>query len=109
LNGDLSGASILRQAFGERKEAVVHNVPLTSAEAQALSEAHYKRIGRQFITGRGLAEPDARLRVGNQVDLKELGALFSGRYYLTSVRHLFDRVHGGRVEFMVERAGLGRA
>jgi phage protein D len=109
LNGDESGASILSSAIGERKESLAHTVPLTNEEAQAQAEAFFKMSARRFVTGRGVAETDSKLRVGNLVDLQGLGPLFNGKYYLSEVRHRFDGARGIRTEFLVERPGLGRA
>jgi phage protein D len=108
LNGDTSGARILAQALGTRKEALVHTVPLSSEETQAVAETYFKLSARRFLTGRGLADPDARLRVGSMVDLKGLGPLFSGKYYVVAVQHMFDGIHGLRTAFTVERPGLGQ-
>jgi phage protein D len=109
LNGDSSGASILTSALGARKESLVHTVPITSQEAQAEAESYFRMTARRFVTGRGIAETDSRLRVGNQVDLQGLGSLFNGKYYLAQVRHMLDGTHGLRTEFAAERAGLGKA
>jgi phage protein D len=108
LGGDTSGASIL-QAIAARKENLAHPVPVTSSEGQAAAEAFFRMSARRFVTGRGVAEPSTRLRVGSRVDLKELGPLFSGKYTVTAVRHRFDTAHGIRTEFEVERPGIGRA
>jgi uncharacterized protein len=107
LNGDASGASILKSAFGTRKEEVAHTVPLTSQQAQAEAESFFKMSARRFVVGRGVAETDVALRVGRYVDLKGLGPLFSGKYYVSEVRHVFDNVKGIRTEFKGERPGLG--
>jgi phage protein D len=108
LNGDASGASILSRALGTRKESLAHTVPLTDREAQAEAEAFFKMSARRFVKGHGVAETDARLRVGGRVDLQALGPLFSGKYYLTEVKHLFDQVSGLRTQFTCERPGLGK-
>ena len=108
LNGDSSGVSILRSALGERKEAVAHTVPLDSPEAQHEAESWFKKCARQFVVGRGIAETQAKLRVGAVLDLKNIGPLFSGKYYVVESRHRFDSKKGLRTEFAVERAGLGR-
>lgn len=109
LNGDASGVSILQQALGARKEALAHSVPLASDEAQSAAESYFKMSARRFCVGRGLAGKNPGLRVGNFVDLKGLGPLFSGKYYLAEVTHLFDLAKGFRTEFTAERAGIGRA
>lgn len=107
LESDESGASILQAKIGARKESLAHTVPLTSAEAQLEAESFFKMNARRFVVGRGVAEIDAKLRAGNRVELLKLGALFSGKYYLCEVRHLFDG-RGIRTEFTAERAGIGR-
>jgi phage protein D len=109
LNGDTSGVSILKSALGDRKEALSHVVPMNSDETQAIAESYFKVCARRFVVGRGVAETQAKLRVGAVVDLKNLGPLFSGKYYVVEARHCFDSQHGLRTEFIAERAGLGRA
>jgi uncharacterized protein len=42
------------------------------------------------------------------VDVKNVGPLFGGKYYLSEVRHLFDGARGIRTFFTAERPGLGR-
>ncbi len=108
LNGDISGVSILQSTLGPRKEALAHTVPLNSSEAQAVAEAYFKMTARRFVVGRGLAKPNPSLRAGAQVDIQNVGPLFTGKYYLTEVRHLFDATLGLRTEFIAERPGIGR-
>ncbi len=109
LNGDASGASILQTAFGARKQALAHTVPLNRQEAQAEAETFFKRTARRFVTARGLADTNSKLRVGTYVNLSGLGPLFSGKYYVAEAHHLFDLKMGIRTEFTAERPGLGRA
>jgi phage protein D len=108
LNGDDGGAGVLSSAFGERAEALAHTVPVTSVEARAHAEAMFRAGARRFVVGRGVAETDPKLRVGGYVDLKGLGALFNGKYYVSQVRHVFDGANGIRTEFTGERPGIGR-
>ena len=107
LGADKSGASLLKQAFGDRKEAVAHTVPTTSQEATLQAEAWFRDHARRFLVGRGLAQPNAKLRVGAWVELDGLGGLFNGKYYLAEVRHLFDGAGGFLSQFVAERPGLG--
>ena len=107
LNGDSSGVSILQSAVGQRKEALVHTVPLNSQEAQAVADSYFKMSARRFVVGRGTAETSGSLRVGTKVELLNLGTLFSGKYYVTEVVHLFDSRKGLRTEFRAERPGIG--
>ncbi|KFA94332.1 hypothetical protein Q664_03285 [Archangium violaceum Cb vi76] len=107
LDGGKSGASLLSSAFGERAEVLVHTVPLGHAEARARAESFFKLGARRFVTGRGTAQPTSGLRVGTRVELRGLGALFNGKYYVTGVKHLFDGTNGLRTEFTAERPALG--
>lgn len=109
LEGGTSGASVLASALGERKEALVHTVPLNADEARARAETFFRLSARRFLVGRGTAETSARLRVGAHVQLRGLGDLFSGKYYLTDVKVRFDGARGLRTEFVGERPGLGNA
>lgn len=109
LDRNASGASILASAFGPRKEALAHTVPLTEQEAQAHAESFFKRTARRFVVGRGVCTASVGLRVGGHVELAGLGPLFNGRYYLSEVRHTFDFARGVRTSFTAERPGLGRA
>jgi Bacteriophage probable baseplate hub protein len=108
LDGGRSGADLLSAALGPRKESFVRSVPLTSQETQDTAEALFRRQARRFVRGRGVAEADGQLRVGRRVNLIGLGPLFSGKYDLVEVRHLFDRRRGVRTEVAVERPGLGQ-
>jgi len=108
LGGDTSGIGILRNSFGERKESLVHTVPHSSQEAQSAAESFMKTIARQFVVGRGVAEPNAKLRVGTFVELDGLGKLFNGKYYVAEIAHIFDSVKGFRTEFRAERTGIGQ-
>ncbi len=109
IQNDASGVGILQSAFGQRKETLAHTVPFNSQEAQAAAESYFKMSARRFLTGRGVVETQAGLHVGSFVELQGLGSLFSGRYYLVDVVHLFDGKHGLRSEFRVERPGIGRS
>jgi uncharacterized protein len=107
LGQDLSGGGILARQFRTPDQQIVHHAPVTTAEATALADAHYRRVARRFVRASGSAEVDARLRVGARVELRGVGELFEGKYTVVRTRHLFDSVHGFRTEFEAERPGLG--
>jgi phage protein D len=109
VGGGQSGPAVLQEAFGDRPDAHDNAVPQTGDEARARAEALLKRRARRFVAGRGVAETKPELRVGAKLELKGLGPLFEGDFYLASVTHLFDGEKGLRSEIAVERAGLGGA
>lgn len=107
LGSDSSGAAILNSAFGSREERLAEAGP-TGDEVRARAEADYLRAARRFLTGRASADTDARLRVGAAVSLDGVGPIFSGKYTVVEVVHLFDGASGLRSELVVERPGIGR-
>ncbi len=107
LNAGTSGSQILESNFGQRRETVVHLAPASAEEARTLAEAYYRKAARRFVSGRGVAEGDGRLRVGAQVTLDGVGTLFNGSYYVNEVHHMFTPALGYQTYFSVERAGLG--
>lgn len=108
LGGGESGGRVLKGAFGDRPERLVHLVPLTPGEADVLAQARFRGMARRFLTGQGVSDGDARIRVGSKVELKSVGPLFEGEYTVTEMRQTFDLAHGYRTRFAVERPGLGR-
>lgn len=102
-----SGMTLLNSALGERKEALLHTVPISLDEAQHLAEAYLKLSARRFVVGHGVSETSGLLRVGTTVTLAGLGQMFSGDYYVAEVTHLFDGIHGMRTEFTAERPYIG--
>lgn len=107
LNNLRSGSSILGAALAERNERIVSAVPLAEDEARAMAEARYRERARRFLSGTGLADGNPEIRVGATVTFSNLGEPFSGEYTVVQVRHTFDRQHGYRTTFMVERPGIG--
>lgn len=108
LQGGLSGSQILNDVFGERKEVIAHLTPASEEETRSLAESCYRTIARQFVTGKGLAEGDARLKAGAHVTINGVGGLFSGLYYVNSVHHMFSQESGFKTHFSVERPAIGR-
>jgi phage protein D len=106
--GGTSGPSVLQRSLGDRKDTVAHHVPFDAGGAQSLAEAHLRALARRFVRGRGVADADARIRVGRHLTLTGLGPLFSGRYDVVEVCHRFDLARGLWTEFVVERPWIGR-
>ena len=102
-----SGGSVLDQALAERTERVGLATPLSQPEAQALADAGYRRRARRFLTGAGVADGNPAIQVGGALDIRGIGPLFEGKYYVTLVRHTHDAINGYRTTFQVERPGIG--
>jgi uncharacterized protein len=101
------GAQTLRNAFDARREHLAHVTVASSDEATAIAQAAYDRRARRFVRAHGVAEGNAKLRVGSKVSLRGLDARFDNDYYVTDACHLFDTRQGYRTEFTAECAYLG--
>lgn len=106
VNGQRDGSTVL-QALAPRTERLAMAVPLSRQEAQSLAEARYRARARNFVSGRGVVQGNARLRVGTTIELANIGPFFDGPYYVTVARHSFDALYGYRTTFQVERPGIG--
>lgn len=109
LDGLRSGSSLLEQALAPRYERVATAMPLSTEEASALAKADYRRRARGFVTGTGVADGEAAVRVGSRVELSGLGTYFDGEYYVRRARHVFDLTDGHRTVFEVDRPGIGNS
>ena len=107
LQSQRSGGSVLDRALAERTERVGLATPLSQAEAQALADAGYRRRARRFVTGAGVSDGNPAIQVGSALELRGIGPLFEGNYYVTLVRHTHDTRYGYRTTFEVERPGIG--
>jgi phage protein D len=103
------GPDILGGIWSDAAEDLHLEMPSTSDEARALAKGAMHRRARAFVRGRGIANGNPALKVGARVELVDIGALFSGVYQLTSVRHCFDASYGYRTHFEASRADLGEA
>lgn len=101
------GATVLREAFGERSEHIGHFAVSSDAEATALTQAAFDQRARRFVRVDGTAEGNAQLRVGCHVTLTGLGSLYDNTYYVARACHLYDQQQGYRTEFTGECAYLG--
>jgi phage protein D len=101
---------VLRRAFGERVSHRVRDVPLTDDEARGWARAEMLRRARGFVTAAGTTNGTPDMVVGSRLSLDRVGKPFTGGgYYVTRVRHSYDRSNGYRTHFEAERATVNEA
>ncbi len=81
--------------------------PATTTEARAIAKSIALARARRFLVGRGTTDGTPTLAVGGEVEILDVGDLFSGRWNVTSVRHVWDLTSGLRTHFRAERVNLG--
>ena len=105
ISGGRTGPRLVRDALAESASYRVREAALTIQEARSYAKAEMLRRGRRFVTMSGMLRGNADLVVGGRLNLDDVGAPFEGGgYYVTYVRHTFDRVSAFRTCFQAERA-----
>lgn len=103
------GATLLRDAFGQRADNLGHLAVSAQDQAQALAEAAFDRRARRLVCARGTSHGHPELRVGSVVAIEGCGAWFDNEYYVVSTQHRWDLASGYRTEFEAECAYFGGA
>ncbi len=82
-----NGPEIAKKNFGD-KEAVVEAPVATEAEAKELAISLLRDRAYRFVTGEGQMIGLPNLRPGHNLEIKNVGKLFSGQYYVKSCEHI---------------------
>lgn len=102
-----TGPEILKSAFGERVSHRVREAPLSTREATDWATAEMRRRARGFVQVTGMTDGTSDMIVGSIITLERVGRPFDGGgYYVTRVRHTFDRNSGFRTHFEAERPAV---
>ena len=103
MNGSQSGPQIADAAFGSFSDATV-DIPVASqSEADQIAEARFNALALELTTGEGEVVGEPTLRAGNTIELRGLGARFSGVYYVTKSEHRIAPDIGYVTRFDVRR------
>ncbi|UCF92827.1 MAG: phage late control D family protein [Desulfobacterales bacterium] len=103
MGGEDTGAQIVDQIAGEAVRAMCGENVATPEAAEDMARAFLNQSALAFITGEGSCIGSPQLRAGSVVELKGLGARFSGLYYVVSCRHRFG-TRGYSTFFTVRRS-----
>ena len=96
-----AGGAAAKTAFGVNGTTTLTNlVPQTMGEADAMAAAAAVDQEGYFVEADGVAYGHPKLIAGVQVELTELGKMYSGKYYVTSATHIYNSA-GYEVHFTV--------
>jgi phage protein D len=98
---------VLSNTLGERSEHLSNTAVINEAEAQAYVDACFAQRERKFTTVEACSIGNPSIRVGSHVSLAGVGPRFENTYYVNSVNHRYDLVHGYQTEFRAECAFFG--
>jgi phage protein D len=92
--------------FGSGKLIIVDQPVLSQAEADKLAAARLDELSGAFVQAEGTAFRRPDIKAGQWLQLKSLGARFSGNYLVTAATHLYNP-DGLHTHFMVCGARTG--
>jgi uncharacterized protein involved in type VI secretion and phage assembly len=87
------GSALSKEKFKDPAEAVVVDQPVATVdEAKAMAAARFAEAESEFIQAEGTCrQGDPRLIAGRLVTIEGVGEKFSGDYYVTEARHIYNR------------------
>jgi phage protein D len=103
MGGQKSGPQVLDEAFGGVAEVLTRYPVASQAEADAMARAHFNAAALDFVRGEGCCRGCTDLRAGTVIRIDDLGARFSGQYYVTSALHRYSRREGYFTDFTAKR------
>ncbi len=101
------GPAIAQSAVSASKKLHLAYIPEAVADAEKLASSLMNRIGAGDVTGEGRALGDPDIKPGCKVRLTGLGTRFSGKYFVTRVRHVYDPEDAYYTEFSVGGSTAG--
>lgn len=96
------GGQAAQSALSAAKKIEVRSPVQSQADADAVAKAILDEINSGFIEAEGEARGMPKLKAGMIVELKKIGSKFSGKYKLTSVRHVYTAQGAMITYFTVE-------
>ena len=104
----ISGQSGAKYAKGKFKnlnsKIFKSDIPLrTQDEADNLANARLNQLNMEYITGYGMAVGEPKIMAGKLINIKDIGELVDGEYYVVSSEHYFS-TKGYKTYFDVKRS-----
>lgn len=99
--GQNNGGEVAQTAHHRQTKVVVVDQPVYDQEqAQQLAQTILNERAGSFITAQGVAEGDPHMKLGGEVNLKNVGKQFTGKYRITQISHRYEP-EGYKIEFEV--------
>lgn len=83
------GGDLAKKAFGIKAELVVPSTFEKQDDAENLAQAVLNHHEGYFITAEGTCSGEPEVVAGTSTKISQVGARFSGTYYITSARHVY--------------------
>jgi phage protein D len=106
MGGTETAAKTVKQVAGsEVTRSLCGAAVMSASDAEALANARFNQSAMDYITGEGTSIGNPDIKAGTVIELKNLGARFSGLYYVASCAHRIGAL-GYTTAFRVRRSAL---
>jgi phage protein D/phage baseplate assembly protein gpV len=95
------GGQAAQSAFSAAKRVEIRRPVYSQSEADKVAQSILDDINASFVEADGVAFGNPDMKAGQKVTLSKLGTRFSGKYMVTSVRHVYT-LSGYDTYFSVE-------
>jgi phage protein D/phage baseplate assembly protein gpV len=96
------GGQAAQSAFGSAAKRVELRSPVaTQTEADKLAQSILDEVNASFVEAEGVAFGNPSLLAGRKINITKVGARFSGKYMVTSSRHVYS-LQGYDTYFAIE-------
>lgn len=85
-----TGSSAVASAYGQNVLTIVDPTAKDVSDAQAIATGYLAQLTREHTEAEADCPGDAKLRPGAIVQVKDVGARFSGKYMITTARHVLN-------------------
>jgi len=93
---------VVEQSLSQKVEVVAEEPVYTTDEANRLAREKLERISKGMVKASGSTVGLPNMRAGTYIEIKELGELFSGRYFITETTHTMND-SGYQVDFTARK------
>ena len=91
----VQGGTIAHQTWGTARHHLVDHPVRSQNEADVLAQSLCDAIGNTFLEAEGTANGKATLQPGTWVEINNIGQRFSGKYFVTTARHVYGAPQKG--------------
>jgi phage protein D len=89
--GSTIGAKTANGAFGKSTQVYVNQPISTQAEADQIAAGKFNEMALSYIKGEGICYGRPDLKAGTVVKIEGVGDKFSGLYYITATKHIWQK------------------
>ena len=101
--GSTAGPKATNGAFGSTVAAYTNSPIFNQAEADQMALGRFNEMALAYISGEGICYGRPDLKAGTIVAIEGVGEKYSGLYYITSVKHIWNKESGYRLYFTYKR------